>query len=177
MRSVAIEWSELFHLTVSPIELMLRGSVVYVGLVALFAVARNREAGPMSQGNMLVLILMAASTHHALVGESTSISDSFVVVVTILAWSYAIDWLRFRLPFVNDLLRSKPLLLVDHGRLVARNLERESITQDELHQQLRLRGIENISQVRRAYMEADGQLSVIPFEGPVEPPRPGASAA
>jgi uncharacterized membrane protein YcaP (DUF421 family) len=171
-----IAWSELFRISVSPMELMLRGSVVYVGLVALFAVARNREAGPMSQGNMLVLVLMAASTHHALVGESTSIADSFVVVVTILAWSYAIDWLRFRLPLLNELLRPKPLLLVDHGRLIAKNLERESITQDELNQQLRLRGIEDIRQVRRAYIEADGQLSVIPFDTPPEPPRRGASA-
>jgi uncharacterized membrane protein YcaP (DUF421 family) len=174
---VEIEWSELFGISISPLELIIRGSVVYVGLLALLAVARNREAGPMNQGNMLVIVLMAAATHHALVGESTSIADGLVVVVTILAWSYAIDWLRFRLPWLNGLLHPKPLLLIDHGRVIAKNLERESITQDELSQQLRLRGIEDIRHVRRAYIEADGQLSVIPFDGPVEPPRRGASVA
>jgi uncharacterized membrane protein YcaP (DUF421 family) len=174
---MTVRWDELIAFTIPPLELVLRGTIVYLGLLLLIAVARNREAGPLGANNMLVLVLMAASTHHALVGESSSVADSAVVVGTILAWSYGIDRLRFRLSFLGAFRLPEPVVLVDHGRILPKNLKRESVTEEELAAQLRLRGIEHVSEVKRAYIESDGQLSVIPFDGPTDGPRRTPSAA
>jgi uncharacterized membrane protein YcaP (DUF421 family) len=169
---VTVDWTMLFRPSVPLLELVVRGSFVYLALLAFLAVARNREAGVLSTNNMLVLVLMAAATHHALVGESTSITDGLVVVATILSWSYVLDWLSYRVPVVGAWLRPKPRLLIDRGRLVRENLRREAVTKEELEAQLRLRGHDSLAAVKRAYLEADGQLSVIPFEqDEQQPPR------
>lgn len=54
-----------------------------------------------------------------------------------------------------------PLLLVRHGRVLQRNLQQELITTDELLSKLRSQGVEDVSKVRKAYMEPDGSISVL----------------
>ena len=56
-------------------------------------------------------------------------------------------------------------MLVKDGKLLKRNLRKEFITEDELEGQLRLQGIDDLSQVDKAYMEGDGRISVIKYEG------------
>jgi uncharacterized membrane protein YcaP (DUF421 family) len=54
------------------------------------------------------------------------------------------------------------LLLIDQGQLVQRNLDRAHISADELLSQVRQQGLERIEQVQRAFVESEGQLSIIP---------------
>lgn len=58
----------------------------------------------------------------------------------------------------------KPLLLVDRGRIVGRNLRREYLTRDDLESQLREAGVTDLRQVRKAYLEGDGKFSVLRFD-------------
>ena len=57
-----------------------------------------------------------------------------------------------------------PLLLIDRGRVLARNLRREFLTREDLDAQLRLKGIDSPSEVRKACMESDGKFSVIQYD-------------
>jgi uncharacterized membrane protein YcaP (DUF421 family) len=57
-----------------------------------------------------------------------------------------------------------PLLLIDRGRVLARNLRREFVTREELEAQLRLNGVGSLSNVRKAYLESDGRFSVVRYD-------------
>jgi uncharacterized membrane protein YcaP (DUF421 family) len=58
---------------------------------------------------------------------------------------------------------AQPHLLVDRGRVIGRNLRREFVTRDELDERLRKHGVTEIAQVRAAYMESDGEFSVLTY--------------
>ena len=69
-----------------------------------------------------------------------------------------------------------PLLLVKNGRMIQRHLQRELITDDELMSKLRQQGVEFLADVKFAYMEADGRISIITFDSKTNPvPEPKAA--
>jgi uncharacterized membrane protein YcaP (DUF421 family) len=83
---------------------------------------------------------------------------------TVIFWSFLLNWLGFRFPEFQRVINPPPLLLVKNGRLIKRHLERELITEDELMSKLRQQGVEFVHEVKFAYLEADGSISIIPTE-------------
>jgi len=82
-------------------------------------------------------------------------------VLTIVGWNALIDWLTYKVPALQRVLEPPPLLLIDHARLLHRDLRHEFISEDELKAKLREHGVTDPRQVAQAYMEADGQVTVI----------------
>jgi len=93
--------------------------------------------------------------------EYKSVADGLVLVSTILGWNIAVDWLSFKSRFAGRLLKPRELCLVREGRINHRSLRREFMTEDELRGKLREHGISDLADVRAAYMESDGAVSVI----------------
>ncbi len=173
---LAIDWREVFVPSMSLLELVLRGSILYLTILALLRILR-REAGAMSTADLLVIVLVADAAQNAMAAEYKSITEGIVLVATIFAWNYALDWLGYRYRWVYRLLHPAPLLLVKDGRVQRRNLRSELLTLDDLLEQLREQGIDDVGQVKRCYLEADGHLSVIRQEPGEAPPRRKESAA
>jgi uncharacterized membrane protein YcaP (DUF421 family) len=173
---LAIDWREVFVPSMSLLELVFRGSILYLTILALLRILR-REAGAMSTADLLVIVLVADAAQNAMAAEYKSITEGIVLVATIFAWNYALDWLGYRYRWVYRLLHPAPLLLVKDGRVQRRNLRSELLTLDDLLEQLREQGVDDVSQVKRCYLEADGHLSVIRREPGEAPPRRKESAA
>ncbi|MGO8624711.1 DUF421 domain-containing protein, partial [Rhizobium ruizarguesonis] len=84
----------------------------------------------------------------AMAGGYDTVSEGVVLVLTLMGWNLALDWASFRWPAVRRFAEPPPLLLIDRGRVIARNLRREHISREELDAQLRLAGVDNPGQVR-----------------------------
>jgi uncharacterized membrane protein YcaP (DUF421 family) len=157
---ISIDWHEMFTPTVSLVEIALRGSVIYLTILLLLRMFR-REAGAMSTADLLVIVLVADAAQNAMAAEYKSITEGVVLVATIFAWNYLLDWLAFRYKWVYRLLHPSPLLLIKEGVVLRRNLKSELLTLEDLMEQLREQGIAEVKQVERCYLEADGHLSVL----------------
>ena len=155
-----IDWHTLLVPTVSLLELVLRGSVLYLTILAALRLFR-REAGALSTSDLLVVVLVADAAQNAMASDYHSITEGLVLVTTIFGWNYLLDWLGFRFRWVYRLLHPAPLPLVKDGRIQRRNLRSEMLTQADLNEQLREQGIEDLAEVKRCFLEADGHLSVI----------------
>jgi uncharacterized membrane protein YcaP (DUF421 family) len=156
----AVDWHALLVPTVSLLELVLRGSLMYLFLFALMRIFR-RDSGALSTADLLVVVLIADAAQNAMASEYHSLTEGAVLVATIFAWNYGLDWLGFRFPRVHRLLNPPPLLLIQNGRLIWRNLRAELLTKADLTAHLREQGIEDFAEVSRCYLEGDGHLSVI----------------
>lgn len=121
---MAIDWHGSFALTVSPLELFVRGSVVYWFLFAVFRVVLRRDMGGIGVADVL---LIADAAQNAMAGEYRSITDGVVLVSTIVGWNVAIDWLAYRVPAIRVIVEARSVLLVRDGQLVHRNLRQEWI--------------------------------------------------
>jgi uncharacterized membrane protein YcaP (DUF421 family) len=157
-----IDWHGLFVPTVHPLEVVLRGSVMYLFILALMRVLR-RDPGALSTADLLVIVLVADAAQNAMASEYRSLTEGAILVGTIFAWNYGLDWLAFRSRWVHRLLNPKPLLLIKNGRVQRRNLRAELLRESDLAEQLRQQGVEDFGEVKRAFLEPDGHLSVIRY--------------
>ncbi len=158
---LGVDWGRLFLPDTSPIEIFVRGTVMYMALFVLLRVVLKREAGAVGITDLLVVVLLADAAQNAMAAEYTSLPDGVLLVTTIVFWAYALNWLGFRVPLIQRLVHPRALPLVKDGRMLRRNMRHELITEDELVSQLRLQGVEDVSQVKAAYMEGDGRISVV----------------
>ena len=124
-----------------------------------------RTIGLVSGIVLLVVVLVGAALGDTLTGGGDNIADGLVPVVTVMFWSVVMDALTYRWPRLTRLLKGRPRPLIVDGRLDRSAMRREFISEDELLAQLRTHGLTEISQVRRAHLEANGEISVIPRDG------------
>ena len=75
-----------------------------------------------------------------------------------------LNWLSFRFKIFERLLAPPPLPLVENGTMIRRNMRKEFITEDELRSQLRQNGVSDVAEVKRACLEANGEISVVKKE-------------
>ena len=156
-----VDWSELFKLSVSPLELVVRGTAMFWFLFALFRIVIRRRIGAVGMGDVLILVIIADAAQNAMSGDYRSITDGFILIGTLIAWTVFTDWLTYKSPFLEKLLQPPPLPLVRDGRILHRNLRHEFVSEEELRSKLREKGVADYAEVRIAYMESDGAVSVI----------------
>ena len=157
--------TDLFVFTVPPLELAVRGSVIYLGLILTLRFLLRRDVGSMSMADLLFIVLIADAAQNAMAGEYTSISDGVILVGTLVAWNLVLDWLAYYSPRFRRLIEPPALPLIKDGKWVRTNLKKEWITTDEVEAKLRELGIDDLSKVRIAYLESSGELGVIRSEG------------
>ena len=156
----AIDWHRMLVPSASLVELVIRGSLMYLLILAGFRIFR-RDAGSLSVSDLLVVVLIADAAQNGMAGEYHSLTEGAVIVATIFFWNYLLDWLAYRSPTVARLLHPPPLLLIQHGRIDYKNLRSQLITRTDLMEQLREQGVEEVASVRKCFLESDGRLSVI----------------
>lgn len=155
-----IDWKSVFLPSLNLGEVIVRGSIVYLFLFVVLRLLR-REAGTLSISDLLVVVIIADAAQNAMGSDYKSITEGIVLVSTIAFWDYFLDWLGYKYPSIGRLLHPPPLLLIKNGRLQRHNLRKEMITVEELMTQLREQGIENMQEVEKSYLEADGRISII----------------
>ena len=156
-----MDWQGIFGFTVSPWELVIRGSAMYIFLFLLFRVVVRRRVGSIGMADILILVIVADAAQNGMAGEYRSVSEAIVLVSTLIAWNMLIDWLAYRMPRLQTILEPSPLLLVDKGRVLWRHLRQEFVSEAELRSKLREHGIADVSEIDKAYMEPDGQVTVL----------------
>jgi uncharacterized membrane protein YcaP (DUF421 family) len=164
MTMQAIDWHGMFVPSSSLLELVIRGSMMYLLILAGFRIFR-RDAGSLSVSDLLVVVLIADAAQNGMAGEYRSLTEGVVIVATIFAWNYILDWLAYRSRFIYWLLHPPSLPLIRNGVLQQRNLRSQLITRNDVMEQLRQQGIEDIQQVKKCFLEGDGRMSVIREDG------------
>ncbi|HET9351553.1 MAG TPA: YetF domain-containing protein [Burkholderiales bacterium] len=156
-----MNWNDVFGLNVSPAELIVRGTAMYLFLFLLFRVVIRRRVGSVGMADILVLVIIADAAQNGMSGEYRSVTEGAILVTTIIVWNVLTDWLTYKSSRLQKILEPPPLLLIDNGRVLRRNLRVEFVSEDELRSKLREHGVSDYAQVAKAYMESDGEISVI----------------
>jgi uncharacterized membrane protein YcaP (DUF421 family) len=160
------ELIDLFKFSMSPLELAIRGTAIYWFLFAIFRFVMRRDVGSIAIADVLLLVIVADASQNAMAGDYETIADGMLLVSVIVAWNYLIDWAAYRFDKVHEILEAPPLLLIYRGRILHRHLRQEFLNVSDLMSELRKHGVDDLRQVRRAYMEGDGHITVLKEEEP-----------
>jgi uncharacterized membrane protein YcaP (DUF421 family) len=157
----AVLWNRVFDFDTPVLEIFARGSLIYLGIFILLRVIMRRQSGSTTISDILILVLIADAAQNGMAGEYKSVPEGLILVSTLLFWNAALDWLGFHVKWFGRLIHPAPVELIRDGVLNPKNLRRELITRDELMTQLREEGVEDLRQVKGAYLEPTGDISVI----------------
>ncbi|WP_334107733.1 DUF421 domain-containing protein [Methylobacillus sp.] len=154
---------EIFTFSVSPWEIVVRGTVMFWLLFLIFRFVLRRDVGSLGIGDFLFVVIVADASQNAMSGDSKTISDGALLVFVLLVWNLVFDYAGYRFPMIRRFTESSSLLLVKRGQIQWHNLRREWITREELMAKLREEGLENMDEVKEMRLEPDGRISVIRF--------------
>lgn len=157
----SIDWSALFGFSVSLSETIIRGTATYWFLFVMFRFILRRDIGALGIADVLFVVIVADASQNAMSGEYKTVSDGLALILTLIFWHLFVDWMNFHVAVFRRFAEPPPLPLIRDGRMIVRNLRRELITEAELWAKLRHAEVESLDQVKFAYMEADGEISVI----------------
>ena len=155
-----LDWNGIFLPSLSIAEIIVRGTLMYLGLFIILRFMGRRQAGHFGPADLLVIVLIADAAQNGLGKEYQSVTEGLILVVTIVAWEYFIDWLTYRFPVLRPALRPPSLTVVRDGQ-VEETMRKEMLSMDELLSQLRQHQVENVEEIKLAKLEGDGRLSVL----------------
>jgi uncharacterized membrane protein YcaP (DUF421 family) len=156
-----IDWRALLLPKMSLLEIVLRGVLVYLSICILLRVILRRQAGQVALSDLLVITLVSGVCRNPLIADAYSIGDGLGVIAVILASSYSVDWLCFYNPVIHAALHPSPTLLIRDGIILKENLETQLMTEQQLRRKTRGHGLNDPAQIAEAWMEGDGQVTVI----------------
>lgn len=154
---------DLFEVRMPIAELVVRGSATFWFLFLIFRFVMRRDVGGLGVADILLLVIVADASQNAMSGGYTTVSEGFILVGTIVAWNWLLDWASYRFRWARRFAQPDRLLLVRDGKPQRRNMHRQYITLEDIEAKLREQGIERMDEVKKAYLEGDGEVSVIRY--------------
>jgi uncharacterized membrane protein YcaP (DUF421 family) len=159
------KWDEVFVPDGSLLESFLRGTAVYFAVLVLFRlILRRQRGGSVGLGDVMILLLLSECVSQSLTSDFNSVPNGVVAVGALLFWNYLTDYVSYRWDWFHKLVQSEPLQVVRDGRPIPEHMRQERVRDDELAAELRKQGVEDVSKVKAAFVEAEGDVTVIPKE-------------
>jgi uncharacterized membrane protein YcaP (DUF421 family) len=157
--------ARIFSFDTPVLEIVLRGTFMYLGLFLLMRFILKRQAGTMSIADLLLVVLLADAASNGMAGDYRSVPDGLLLVTVLILWNFLLDVLGHRFPAIHRLVHPPSQPLIRDGKLLHRHLRREFMTEEELLSYLRQHGVLKIEDVKLAFIEGDGTVSVIRKDG------------
>jgi uncharacterized membrane protein YcaP (DUF421 family) len=142
-------------------DIALRAVILFGFLLLLMRVTGRRELSTLQPFDFILLIVVGDALQQGLTQDDYSVTGAIIAVGTIATVQVLLSWVGFRFPFTRPLLEGEPIVLVQDGRPIERNLRRERLTIEDLAEQMRIQQIASISDVQWAVLETGGQISFI----------------
>jgi uncharacterized membrane protein YcaP (DUF421 family) len=155
----------VFTLSVPWYEIVARTFVVYVLVFVLLRLSGKRELGQMTPFELVVILVIANAVQNAMNGGDNSLLGGIISATTLVVTNMVVQRFAHRVPFAERIFSSEPTVLIDRGRIVDRNRIREDVSIEELEMAAREKGIDDLTNVERAVLEINGDISIIPKEG------------
>jgi uncharacterized membrane protein YcaP (DUF421 family) len=153
--------ADLFALSVSPLEKVLRAFLVFAFLVVALRLGGKRELGQINVLDLAVLLLVSNVLQNAMIGNDNSLTGGVIGAATLFAANYLFVRLTFRSTRARRLLEGRPRVLLERGRPLRDALRREAITDEELRAAALERGFDDLDEVELIVLQTNGHLAVM----------------
>ncbi|MDX6553791.1 MAG: hypothetical protein QOH74_2279 [Gaiellales bacterium] len=142
-------------------DLVFRTVAIFVFILIVTRLVGRRELSSLEPFDLIVLVVIGDLVQQGVTQDDYSVTGALIVVSTLALLTVLVSYLSFRVPPIRPLLDGEPVILVEDGRPIDRNLRRERITHGELRAAARMQGISRLADVRFAVLETNGQISFI----------------
>jgi uncharacterized membrane protein YcaP (DUF421 family) len=146
-------------------DIVLRGIVVFVFLYVLMRMIGRRELSSLEPFDLILLIVLGDAVQQGLTQDDYSLTGAFLAIGTIAILQLAVSYANFRFPKLRPVLDGEPIVVMQDGKPIERNMRRERVTIEDLAAAARQQNIAKLEDVQWAVMETSGAISFIKKPG------------
>jgi len=146
-------------------DIVVRADVGFAFVFLLARIVGRRELSSMEPFDLLLLVMIGDLVQQGITQNDFSVTGLILAVGIFAALTLAASYLGFRFRRLRPILEPEPLILVEDGNVIERNLKKERMTPEELAAEARIQQIESLEKVKWAVLESGGQISFIPKSG------------
>lgn len=143
-------------------DLALRAIFAFLLIFLITRVVGRRELSSLEPFDLIMLIVIGDLIQQGVTQSDTSVTGVIIVLSVMASMTVLFAYLNYRFRSMRPLLEGRPVVLVENGEVIRRNLARERLTIEELESEARLEQIESIEAVRLAVLETNGKISFLP---------------
>jgi uncharacterized membrane protein YcaP (DUF421 family) len=144
---------------------VIRATVVYAVLLVLFRLAGKRTLAEVTTFDFVLLLIISEATQQAMVGSDNSMTNSLLLVGTLVGLNILLSELKLRFAGIERVLDGMPLLILEHGKPLVDRMAKERVDVDDVLDAAReAHGLERLDQIKYAVLERDGKISIIPAD-------------
>jgi uncharacterized membrane protein YcaP (DUF421 family) len=143
-------------------DLVFRALVLFAGVYILLRVVGRRELAQMEPIDFILLIVLGDAIQQGLTQDDYSVTGALITIFTIAFIQVVLGYVTYRSKKVRTLMEGEPVVLIEDGRVLEKNLRRARIAEDELAEEARLSQVVSLKDVAWALLETSGKISIIP---------------
>jgi uncharacterized membrane protein YcaP (DUF421 family) len=147
------------------LEIAGRVIIVYAACMVLLRISGRREMSELGPMDLLTMLLLSETVSPALTGGDDTLLGGMVAACTLMAICVLTTRLVFRSRRAERIIQGAAVVLINDGRVKPDVMRKFMITDEDLHTTLHQHGLLRVDQVKRAYVEADGEVTIIKQEG------------
>lgn len=144
-------------------DLVVRGVAVYLFLLLIFRISGRRSLRNATTFDFVLLLIVAETTQQALVGDDASVTGAFLLIIVLVGTDILLSLVKRASPRIDRLLEGEPLVIVRNGVPLRRRMHIERIDEEDILSAAReTRGLTSLDQIKRAVLERNGAISIVP---------------
>ena len=144
---------------------VLRAAAIYLALMVLFKIAGRRSLAELTTFDFVLLMIMGEATQQALLGDDFSLTNSMLVIVTLIVIDVGLSLLKQRSQWVSQLIDGGPTIIVENGKVLHKRLRHARLIEADIMEAARSsQVIDTLEHIKFAILERNGKISVIAQE-------------
>lgn len=145
-------------------EPVIRAVAIYLVVLVCIRLSGRRTMAELTVFDFVLLLIISEATQQAMLRDDFSMTNAVVVILSLILADVILSLVRQKWHTVDRWFEGVPMVLIDDGKLLKDRLDRSRVDEDDvLEAARRLRGLENMNQIKYAVLEKDGSISIIPF--------------
>jgi|SRR5215204_6626005 len=142
-------------------DIAIRALILYLFVFLLMRVMGRRELSNLQPFDLVLLIVIGDALQQGLTQSDYSVTGAMIAVGTFAALQVLTSYLSYRVSWMRPVLEGHPLVVIQDGKVIEKNLKRERITVEELAEEARQQQISSLEDVKWAVVETTGAVSFI----------------
>src|SRR5436190_22831241 len=143
-------------------DLVLRATVIFFFVFLVTRAVGKRELSSLEPFDLILLVVIGDLVQQGVTQSDYSVTGAIIVISTMALLTVALSFVSFRFRRLRPVLEGEPVVLVEDGKIIDRNMRRERITTAELEAEGRQQQVLAVEDMRWAVLETNGRISVIP---------------
>ena len=142
-------------------DIVLRAIFAFLVIMFLTRIVGRRELSTLEPFDLILLVTIGDLIQQGVTQNDFSVTGMFLAVGTFALLTVLFSWLPWRWQVLRPVLEGQPIILIDDGKVVEKNLKTQRLTHEEVAAAARVQNIASLDEIRWAVLETNGQISFI----------------